>query len=55
MRVQPLTISNLEASLSNSQQAGTGGAVTLQTTSSSAVTTAVQAISGLTNSNPCRP
>jgi Bacterial Ig-like domain (group 3) len=52
LNVSALTVSNLQASLSGSSQNGSGGAVTLRTTSSSAVNTAVQAIDGLTNPNP---
>ena len=50
-----MTSTSLATSLSDSQQGGTGGSVTLQTTSSSSVTTAVQAISGVTNTDPANP
>ena len=46
--VDPVTASNLQAALANASQGGSGGSVTLQATSSSAVTTAVEALSGVT-------
>ena len=53
--VQALSATSLAASLSSSQQGGTGGSVTLQTTSNSSVTAAVEAISGVTNTDPANP
>ncbi|MGP0065797.1 MAG: Ig-like domain repeat protein [Isosphaeraceae bacterium] len=53
--VNPVTASNLQAALNNAQQGGGSGSVTLQTTSNSDVTTAVQAINGVSNPNPGNP
>jgi len=55
LTVGPVTTSNLQAALANASQGGSGGSVTLQATSSSAVTTVVQAVNGLTSSNPANP
>ncbi len=51
LNVQPVNTANLGAALNGSQQ----GSVTLETTSNSAVSMAVQAISGLSNPNPANP
>ena len=55
VNVQPLTTTNLQSTLTSSQQSGSGGAVTIQANSSSAVGTVVQAVNGLTNSDPSNP
>jgi CSLREA domain-containing protein len=53
--VNAVTASNLQAALSSAQEGGGSGSVTLQTTSNSDVTTAVQSINGISNPNPSNP
>jgi hypothetical protein len=51
----PLSASNLQTALTNSVQGGTGGSVTVQATSNTAVSNDVQAVNGLTNPQPSIP
>jgi hypothetical protein len=53
--VSAVTSTSLQSALSGSSQNGSGGAVTLQTTSGGAVNTAIQAVNGVSNPTPSTP